>query len=191
MTVVLAIAAFAGYLWWDSTRDPRDYPESIRDGFLVSCAAGGNATDDQCACALDEVEEDLQLTDFLALERSFAETGVLPRTVAAAVIKCGGTPITPEELSGEGSATTVGPIEEVVTPTSLPSVFEYFDDGVEFPDGGRWVSISGDACEFALVDGGEAFQTGALPRVLVPSQTQAILFQSECRFAPEGAPVDS
>jgi hypothetical protein len=67
--------------------DPtRDYPELVRTNFITSCADGGN--EDSCRCALEEIETQFSLEEFIALEQTFTDTDTLDPRLTAIIIGC-------------------------------------------------------------------------------------------------------
>lgn len=170
---VAAVGAAAGWRWWDG-RDTRDYPDSVRDGFLVSCSAAG-APDDRCSCMLEEIEERVTLTDFLALERTMAQTGEVPQRFAGPAEECGA------DLGAAAVATVESP-EPTDGPGGEPTV------QLPYPEGGPWVEGSGDSsCRWELADvDGTVLDQGAGDVVMVPSQIGALWVEQRCDWYPAG-----
>jgi hypothetical protein len=104
---LVCVGAVLGYSVWDSNRDHRNYPASVRDSFLVSCAQQGGS-DDRCKCALNAVEEAFTLADFTAFERSILAGGFPQQLVDVVTKDCGGTTVAAASAEATNTATIVG-----------------------------------------------------------------------------------
>lgn len=114
VVLVAGLGAIVGYRVWDDQRDHRDYPSSVRDGFLVGCASTG-VDDSRCGCALDEIEEALSLQRYLAVERNYVVTGTYPPSFSALTeAPCGVRFADTPTSSDDSTPATAAPDLEVV-----------------------------------------------------------------------------
>lgn len=85
MLFVLLVSACGG------NDDPGGYPEGVRQNFITGCT-NEDASEEDCICVLDYIEERVSLPDFVEMDRAANESGTidddLMRILEAAVISC-------------------------------------------------------------------------------------------------------
>jgi hypothetical protein len=65
----------------------RDYPADVRRAFLTNCTP--SASEPVCSCALEEIEDEYTLEQFVDLERQLADRdGQLTPTLQSIVLRC-------------------------------------------------------------------------------------------------------
>ncbi len=65
-----------------------DYSSATRANFISACNATSGGAAGTCECVLDEIEKDMDETEFLSLEQQYARTGVMPPAFLVAVNNC-------------------------------------------------------------------------------------------------------
>jgi len=195
LTLLIGVGATAGWLWWDA-RDTRDYPDSVRDAFLVSCAgfSRGASTEDFCGCTLDEVEDRAELSRYLAIEQALLSGGPMPRLLVQAARSCDENWVDP--LSGGDAAAPPGdptdsdPVANIDPPDSTDPDAHYATDELSWvfldPEPGRWVTTDGAACRWELLDlAGQVYNGSSGAEILIdPAGTAALRTESGCRWVP-------
>ncbi len=73
----------------DGEQAARQFPASVQVNFLNSCRSTGG-TPSYCQCALDEVEAEYDLANFLAEEEVYLDTGILPSRLRSVIEWCAG-----------------------------------------------------------------------------------------------------
>jgi hypothetical protein len=66
----------------------REYPSAIREGFLNGCLETSGDLQEYCSCALDEVQKEYDLEEFIELSTQMANTGQIPEKLAGVIAKC-------------------------------------------------------------------------------------------------------
>lgn len=70
------------------------YPAIVQTNFMNSCTATGGTTNYR-RCALDHLEQDVDLEEFAGMEQEYLKTGQLPESVMSAVRACIPRQLTP------------------------------------------------------------------------------------------------
>ncbi len=69
-----------------SSGSGRDYPAQLRSNFLSSCSNYAPAS--ACSCALEKIEQEYTIDEFIEAEQDYLRTGVLPSDMMAAMVNC-------------------------------------------------------------------------------------------------------
>ncbi len=89
--VVVAVCAagfaVARFAFVETDGSVHHYPAAVEANFTRGCTANGGSRD-SCRCALTRIEKDYDLAAFIAAERKYAATGVLPDKMTAAAVDC-------------------------------------------------------------------------------------------------------
>jgi hypothetical protein len=64
------------------------YPESVVQDFVESCSESGAASESECQCAIDEIQQDYTLEEFTEIALEIANTGDIPTELAGPIAAC-------------------------------------------------------------------------------------------------------
>jgi len=86
--VSIAICVSAGLLTGCGGGNQREYPSTVRENFLNLCLLTSGGQQKNCSCALNEVQKEFDLEEFVKLEIQMTNTGQLPEELAGVIAKC-------------------------------------------------------------------------------------------------------
>ncbi len=84
---ILATVLALGLASCGGDKGGQEYPPSVIQNFMDACTAQG-ASQQYCACALDEIQKEFSLEEYTRLEIEMANTGEIPEELAGAIAKC-------------------------------------------------------------------------------------------------------
>jgi hypothetical protein len=65
-----------------------EFPDQVVQNFITSCVAQPGATEAECQCAIDRIQEKMTLEEFIRADRAVREGADIPVPIAAAVAEC-------------------------------------------------------------------------------------------------------
>ncbi len=87
LIAVLATVLALGVASCGGEEGAQQYPPSVTQNFMDACTAQG-ASQQYCACTLDEIQKEFSLEEYTRLEIQMLNTGEIPPEFAAAIAKC-------------------------------------------------------------------------------------------------------
>ncbi len=87
LIAILATVLALGFASCAGDKGGQEYPPSVTQNFMDACTAQG-ASQEQCACALDEIRKEFSLEEFTRLEIQIRNTGQIPEELAGPMAKC-------------------------------------------------------------------------------------------------------